>query len=401
MWSLTPYFQRNTPPSLVIAFVFLWFAIFVLGSNIMRTRVNIVYLLAISWIVVLILQYLRVSDITSTGNLLSAVLFFFPMFLFMNLKINYSGNAQYAKGLFSLILVVVCLTIISNLLILIEDPTASKYLTGSIEQAVQAYTNTNLAALPHVTVIALLLPVYLFSYKRTNGFTRLFFLFLTLSCVVFVYFAGASITLMAMILALSLIPLLRIERGYPKILASCLVISIFSVFMLLIDPIGTYLYEISYGMSNQFYATRLQELAFFMRGISSDGSLTARMDDIVLSLNSFLSSPLFGKGLIYHSDLYLTGIGMHSQIIDDLARHGLIGSSILCAIYFKWYKSYYMMAKNRELKIVVISMTCSILFVALFNMFSNHLYGLMIFLIIPVFIEVYRSSSSLGDQSDR
>jgi hypothetical protein len=387
IWSITPYFQRNVSSSLVLCIVVFWVVTFILNRPINSLHINKIYIYILVWIVILILQYLRAYHITSFGNFLSGILFFFPAFLLLNLKNNANSN-KYMQNISRIIIFAVLINIVSNVIMLFNDITLSKNMTGSVDVVVDTYYSSNLATLPYMAFVALLLPIFLFYFKKEKKVKKLFFLLIIILSCIFIYLAGSFITILAVLFGVFLLFFLNIKQGYMKLFTIITFLIFFLVLLIFKDPIAIWLYQTSYNINNIFYCMRVQELALNMLGVGTEGSFRLRMYDIGLSMQSFLTNPILGKGLIYSDNLHMTGIGMHSQIVDDLARFGLTGGLILGNIYYKWFKSYCLVKGNRNVNAVLFSLIGSIIFFALFNMFSNQVYGLLIFFCIPIFVEI-------------
>src|SRR5690606_18801699 len=90
--------------------------------------------------------------------------------------------------------------------------------------------------------------------------------------------------------------------------------------------------------NNYVIIQRVQALSDFILIFTLQVSLKARINDLNLSFQTFLENPIWGKGYIISSDIYSTGIGMHSHFLDDLARFGLFNFLIQILVYYVFYK---------------------------------------------------------------
>lgn len=387
IWIIFPYFQRNISTQLIIILVLFLIFTFFLGTNIYKIRIHKVYLLVLVWIVIIIIQYLRVSSFVEVGNLYMGILFVSPMFLFFifkNTSLNQSSNID---GIYIVIMITILIVTVTNIYILFHDPTASKYMTGSIERAVDKYNETNLAALPHIAFISLLLPIYINGCKEKNLFKKTLFYLLTISSSILVFLAGSSITLITVIIQLVLLLIfLKIKRSFIRML-SILSIGFFLVLgVLLRGFIGSYFLELSSTINNDLYSERLEGIAAFLMGLKQEGSLTLRIEDLIISFKSFFSNLFFGKGMIYHNDIHTTGIGMHSQIIDDMARYGLFGYFVFILIIIIFLKTY-CHGLSKDVYAVLVSVVGGLIIFSLINIASNLIFGLLLFFVIPIFVE--------------
>jgi hypothetical protein len=128
---------------------------------------------------------------------------------------------------------------------------------------------------------------------------------------------------------------------------------------------------------------RINDILNLLSGNSLDdfSSLGNRLKDFYISLETFSINPLFGVGAYYGLDHLEYGIGNHSQWIDDLARYGIMFSSLLFIFLTKIFKSFFNKSvKKSYLRFGVIYF----ILLGLFNpVFGNELNGIL-FLFIPL-----------------
>lgn len=383
-WSLIPYFQRRIAPRYIITFCLVWSALYLIRLLTSEMKITYILLFTIAWIIILIMQYMRVQDYVAVGNLYTIILFFFPVFLFSSIKDTI--NETIFLRLSNYIFIITLINSISNIYILIGNPTASKYMTGSVEGVVEIYNATNLATISHVTVVALIIPIIYTYFKQEKGMKRLFYSLTLITSVFFIIMSGAFITLITLILEIFILLILKSRKGYTRLLGfMSFTIILFGVFLSR-EFVASVLRNISYSVNNPFYSARLYEIALFLIGADASGSLSARLNDIYISMNTFLKNMLIGKGLIYSQNIRETGVGMHSQVINDFARFGLTGFLFQFIILYKYFKNYYF-TNCKYINNVVLSILGGTLFYAFFNIFSNQVYGLLLFFILPIFIK--------------
>lgn len=128
---------------------------------------------------------------------------------------------------------------------------------------------------------------------------------------------------------------------------------------------------------------KMQSLIEFLNGGGSLNSTTVRFDIYALSVNSFIEYPIYGVGG-YYKDCE-TVIGCHSQIIDDLARYGLIGVVPLYAFIFLFFKRILKEMQSNSIRNVIILTLLLFFILALVN--PVFLYGISysMFYILPLY----------------
>lgn len=386
VWCITPILQRNIHPLLLLIIVIIWFVSVVLLGYKFKLKIKPIILAVVCFITILIMQYFRVRPVTSLGNLLTAILAFYPIFIFYYIRKNTKYNIDVLKGILGLIILVTAFNAVHNIFLLIGDPTASKYLGGSVEIAMTTYQITNVATPPFVAFTILLFPIFWYYFENRKGFQKLFYLLIALVTIIFAYLAASSLALIALSIEIVMLLVFKIKNGYNRLFLVMFIIGLLLLTIIAREPLGQMLVSLSYDVDNYFYSQRIGEVGHAMMGISHEGSFSARMQDTYISIKSFMRSPLWGVGFYFSQNINQTGIGMHSQIIDDLARYGLIGFGLLGYIYYSWIKNNFYLAKSREINRIVTSILIAIVFLALFNMFSNVVYGLLIFFVIPLFV---------------
>ena len=134
-------------------------------------------------------------------------------------------------------------------------------------------------------------------------------------------------------------------------------------------------------------AERITELSTILFDSSNSvmtGDATERVALYKASWNTFLNHWLFGVGPYYSFVKFQNGIGFHSQILDDLARFGIIA----IAFYICFFRTYYkLLKKNWSLlgtNTVAITITIAYMLFLLLNLgFRSHYESVIMFLVIP------------------
>jgi hypothetical protein len=145
------------------------------------------------------------------------------------------------------------------------------------------------------------------------------------------------------------------------------------VMMLLItlkQPLGNMLLLISENINSSVIGIRLNLIGNFLNGNISLEDVSTRISRNALSLDTFLNYPLLGASVIANYDIEIlrhSYIGNHSDILDTLAKYGLLAGLPFILFYYYSIKQIISMAKNPEDKIILIISSGIFVLMALFN----------------------------------
>ncbi|WP_455436891.1 hypothetical protein [Hungatella hathewayi] len=245
----------------------------------------------------------------------------------------------------------------------------------------QIYNRLNVGKYDYITALSISYPAFmLFHVKRKNIFS----IMLLVSSVLAVVLSGYTIA--------SIMLLIGILFGYISISGKkyfpyicVIVISIFlcifsSFFLNILKDINNHLYE------------RIQEVIGFLftentGGSYNSGDLQGRFFEYFKSLSVFENYIFWGLGPIY-SDITNAGrIGMHSQIIDDMARYGIIS----VVLFFAFLRSYYRYMCHVSIESIKVVKVVLFLFsiTALLNpLFTSAAVGFMFLFMIPGILNI-------------
>lgn len=380
-WGILPILQRNISSSVIIILISFWGLFNLIDVVHNKKNINRIYIIGVYIILFYLIQYLRVYPFIAIGNLFNQILFIFPVFMYYSLR-----NNKQKKILFNYIIILGVGVIITNIIILLEDPNASKFMTGSVDVAIERYGNSNVATVNHVTFITLLFPIFIYLYSKFKN--KIYILIIT-GIIYFVYLAGASITLLTLILILIFLIYFKLRSTLERVIMVFSILTLVVVLFAIRDQIGDMFLKWANQITNALYSTRLIELSEVLKGKETQGSFATRLEDMKTSMISFIINPIFGKGLIYHNDISKTGIGMHSHIFDELARFGLSGLVLIIIYIRETYRNIFNNKNNMKVLNTVKIIILSLSFFALFNMIINPVYGILIFFMVPIFSELY------------
>jgi len=388
LFTLTPFFQRNYPQMYIGILLLITVLLFTknllsfsekkLNKNDLNT-----FLVVFLWLFFIFLYYLYNPFQTFRGNFYNVFLFYFNFLVLIYIKNNFSTKKINYKLCF--LLMIILINIITNIYLMIEDPVSSKYYTGNIKIFVEKYDYSNLMDITHVTAVVLLVPSLIYVFLNIkNVYIKLLTLAILFSLIYLVYLSASLITLLSLITTYLFWVILKSKKMIIKYLSlTTFLISIFVLFFIK-NYIMNYLIDIFTKSSNFFYTQRLNEVYQFMLGNSKDGSLSERIDNIKISLQTFYQNFLTGRGFIYSSNINETGIGMHSQLIDDLARFGLIGVLFTFFIFYKYIKLYKNSSANSYINFTVVLFTV----LSLINPTISIPVGTVLFIVNPLIIQI-------------
>ena len=378
LWALTPLLSRSLPNWAIMGVVIAWFICASLSvPNLRAIRVPRLLIMIVCYVLLLSVYFLSTTTQAGSGNFLLNVVYFFPICIYLFLE-NKSRLRQLEYFAYFCV-GVATLTSLSNVMILQKDPAASKYLTGSVESTVVQYQNTNLASVKWVMSTAVLIPVIFGLRRRVKSRLARAVLYASalLNGAFVVYAASSTSTWILAILVGGL--LLWGLRRKPWLVFVYIVVAG-------IGLMGVSLSADNWGRllgSWDLYSARLTEISQYIANpLNAQGSLPARMDDMGISFNSFLASPILGVGMVYGLDPTATGIGMHSQVVDDLGRYGLVGGGLLGAIYLQLARTTlaHVPAAGRSYCLLGLG---GALLLSVFNPTVSASFGLVLFLLIP------------------
>lgn len=186
---------------------------------------------------------------------------------------------------------------------------------------------------------------------------------LSLYYCIFCSMRGTVVLLLVLATALLLYVKYSRKNFFFRILGVVVIVLLVGVWLFIPDAIFDVLIEYS---PNERLAQRAIDMQKTYEVGLSESSFSGRMGLEIMSIRSWLRSPLtflFGIGDHRISDFgvqgfVITGIGGHSELIDSLARFGLVGFSIISVALY--YISIYIinlfddMMVRKEVRIIVV-----------------------------------------------
>lgn len=333
---ITPWFVRNANRFFLIGVCILW--IVFVALDIRKKEFDyraLVFIVGYSyWVLISFVYYFLGLSTSAIGNYMVLLFVFIAFLTGIFIKDYCSLNEK--KFLFILLIAFFLINCFDNIIISIRYPDAhAEFFTiyG------QPYYGFNIAETPYYmgTVMALLFGVL--SFKKAHLIIKIFLLAFFAVAVVFLFTVEPRATAV-LLLIFSLLALLffRIKLIYKIILILVLAAAILSIVLLYNNIVDwlTYL-----GKDNRLVNRVLAILKSFTGGSGTKDSFMERARLSVTSLRTWVSSPFaffFGIGdKTDYSNLYLYGIGGHSEFFDNFAMYGLFNCLFLWVAMFYYF----------------------------------------------------------------
>ena len=320
------------------------------------------------------------------------------------------GNALMQISFFSSIAIAIyCVSVLSNrhcilvyyaiililLFSLLQDvlinQSYSYFNSEDVEEMEELGSNVDWT--PYSTMTLFLYSVSLLVLLNSSEWiVKLFHAFILLASLYYIIFCSArgSVTVL---MFLTTFLLLYSKFSNIDVFFKILFIAVLTILLVaLLFDINSILYFLIRISPNDRLTDRLYDLMnVYNEGLSED-SFSGRFELELISIRTWLQSPrtlllgigdqrLSGSGLELY---YMTGIGGHSEIIDSLARFGLIGFSMMAVLYYRI--SVYIMslfddnAVKKQVKII--------LFVFVITAFTKavlfHVIGITFCMLFPI-----------------
>ena len=258
------------------------------------------------------------------------------------------GRRRFAQFL----IVIVVFTIVTSAIVLWENPRAARALTSALdtkEALAEDYYwgRKNVSSIYLFQGIATISPLFVSLIKKKHVFFGLFGL-------IFSFFlllrASFLIALFAMILGI-IFAMLQNEKKHPIFHMVIFIMALVMLFM----PWEGILSFLADVINDDIISVRLNELSLLLKVGSVIGDTAGRLEAYIQSITTLLHHPL-GVGVYYFSQEAREFIGTHSQILDDLARYGIVALVFYCV----FLRRYYVLIKEKWSKIGMSSVALSI-----------------------------------------
>ena len=373
----TPYLSRHGLFNLGIPLILMWTASAFLHVP-KALKPNSVLMVTALFLVWVFTTRLLGHGSASLGNIGALMLYFFPMYMYFYYK--RLSNDRVSKWITLSAMVILMGNIIDNIRLLTIHPYAAKFFTGGLH--LDDILLLNVGALPFTLAVAILVPTMLSLAKVSK--LRIYFYAAIVIIFAYIYMSLSVTTLIISVWSAVLLSLMLIHNGSVRLTVFFLCTIVFIVTLVYLPPILINLADLvdTPAISERFYS-----IAMALQGVGNEeSSFVARLRNSHLSLTTFLGNPVFGVGFEASLDRYATGVGMHSQIFDDMTRFGLVGIMMNVFIYFSFIK-YRLRSRTTVAKGLGISYL-SFLAMSLLNSSAFPETGLVVFLLLPLIVDL-------------
>ena len=388
----TPYLSRNMSTTIVELLMVLFILLFFLGKRVLRAEFASIVGSGFVYISMELLY--KFAGISSAG-----IGYYFATikFLFIFLAMACIGpllSLRQKKFLCILSIVGMIVNMISNVIIY-SGMNPSLYVVYYLRGG----QNTNAADTAFSSAVMLLMGVFylivLYSKKKWIKIVSIAGLVYSAYFLIFISQRGTTF-----FLAIMMILLLSVFRSSSKRQMYTLLVLSIVMFWLAMGGavvILTWLSELMSSLRINFKINYL--IRFFQTGNISEagGSLSDRYELTMRSINTFgksIRSFIFGVG--DHRDANLI-VGNHSQIIDTLARYGLIGGACLAWLLKGMKKTMDMTAKVDMTSVIHKQLTLLYVFFILRSLLGNTFIGSIgtqLFVTAPLAVSLILSEES-------
>ena len=321
-------------------------------------------------------------------------LYFAPVLALM--IIDKSNNEQQLKFLLHILALAVAINIAENIRLSYQfgiENLVYQNLGGMMaEEGLSGY---NFGGTTFVNMAVFYACIMLFAFLRSNDWLekRLFLVYFGISAyfIIFRSLKASAVVFLLISVVLMYVSVKSKENAGIVLLLLLVVGVLFTVFQ---ESIIHFLVSV---IGSERIANRL--IIFTSEGSLEDTSLMSRAELWQTSLQTWLSSVgsfFFGIGDHNWHDFATTidsGIGNHSDLLDVLARYGIIGAVPLYSS-IKVYYFYLVQRYGRSFKYEIISFLILVLLMGFTKKIVNGQPAIMIFILFPLTLKYYSNKTS-------
>lgn len=332
IFMLTPYLYRNINRIILIALLVLLFLsqlkIVFLKKKDSQYIVNTTLLIYI-WI--FYQCFLRIIGYSTSafGNYMTLIFFFEGMIQMLYIYIYY--DKVHKRRLVMFILFILLINIIDNIRLGILYPNSNSYI---YQEWGKSYLLTNIGGTEFdasaMFLCCTFFSLYLSRLHKLYLRNKLCLLFFT--CVILYYLFVISSRATSIIVMLAFICYLPFKDKKGICISIIVIVCLMIMFLKL---------DVTSLIGNTRLTERLIDIQNLFSGnsINNSGSFGTRISLDLESFHTFISSPKnFFLGMGNYDSLSSVKIGHHSEMLDLLAKYGLIGLFFMSCIYFRIYR---------------------------------------------------------------
>lgn len=381
LWYITPYFRvllrGNISNIVIVGILTIW-----LITSILINPTWLIKLPTHLYIVsLMLLIFISMAVFNIKGNpreyLMLGTSFWFPVYIFNFYKV--SNQNEYLRLICKIVITALFIIGVTTIVGLYAVPNAIRALSNSkndIQQDLLLMRN-NIGGVDFVYGIILLIPVLIGDLDKNKKKKIILTGFIVWIVI------KSSFTIAFLICCLALV--LGLLSKYNKWVVTSITLFLFLLIIILPSSVFSYPFIwLTRIIDNPTVGIRLLDIAHFLEyGNSLSGiHLDARIRLYGMSWSTFLDNPIIGIGPYYY--ISNMGIGYHSQILDDLARYGIVGGffiTLFIVTYYEYVRKMWikngMKQKAYTIFLVFLTLCCTNL------TFSQPTIGVIMFLLIP------------------
>jgi len=229
-------------------------------------------------------------------------------------------------------------------------------------------------------------------YSSLNKKMKILLIGMVIVSVTHVFFTMSVITVFALIAGVITSFLFHGDKKHTrnKQIKSFIVIAILlglTIYGLMnIKQIGLWMINISGNISNDIFSYRIKELGMALFSNEETYHMGLRLNTLTSSISTFLQHPIFGVAYRVGNTYDLlnsVGVGTHSDILDSLAKFGIVGAIPLFLIYVYQIREI----RSRSRMDLGTSLWVTILVLSGFNPFISIQTSFMLFIFVPLIID--------------
>ena len=282
----TPYIFRNMGiPGMVCIILF---SLLVLLINVLKNiQMGEIVVYTVIYLIILAIYFVLKLPDAALGNYIYYILYFLPASIYYYLKKN---NLQISKKEKMVLILIFIINIIINIYILFENPYAAKELTGSYGE--EKLIGTNLVTDINMLSVVIFL-YYLILRKNSSNKRIIYFILILLTCSMLLISSFFIAILSAIVMLI--VHYLSVKEGKSKIIRIVITMGII-ILIVLISKLN-YLNIINRlnNIDNYIVRERLISIVNTLTGKNSPGSMEARLDDILISIKTYLKNIALAK----------------------------------------------------------------------------------------------------------
>ena len=285
---------------------------------------------------------MAVLGVGDAGKHVRVGLTFFTVYLLYEVGLTSAGRVRVGRWMLAMFLI----TALTSFIGLLENTNAARTIMHSAadnEEATMAYMRQNIATYSFFQSTVCFVPVLIAVFRRKKwvmelGVAAIGLLMLQASFTI-------ALMIYAIALGLSLAYYAWQQKGYALVVGAIVMCVLAAAFLISGSEILTWLAE---TINNKFISARLLEIRdlLFLEDRMMTGGLLGRAERYGASLQTFLTHPM-GVGPKYSYKALQDGIGYHSQILDDLARYGVVA----IVFYVMYFRGYYQLLRREWSKL--------------------------------------------------